>query len=128
MTTFKQHINTEKAGDTKPFFLMCLFSKTIIEMPRRRSSRSRGHGPITTLYSPVHHGIGALRNVTRSGIGAASSMLNAGLGGIDNAASSVASHANMTLGNLYNGTLGRVMSRHRRRRGGGRRRSTRRRR
>jgi hypothetical protein len=106
---------------------MCLFSKTIVEMPRRRSSRSRsrGHGPITTLYSPVHHGIGALRNVTRSGIGAASSMLNAGLGGIDNAASRVASRANMALDNIYKGTVGRVMSRRRRR--GGRRRSTRRR-
>ncbi len=110
---------------------MCLFSKTIIEMARRRSSRGRGrgHGPISTLYSPVHHGIGALRNVTRSGIDVAGSFINTGLGGIDSAASSVASHANMTLGNLYKGTIGRVVSRRRRRRlRGGRRRSTRRRR
>ena len=94
-------------------------------MARRSSRRSRrARGPIGTLYSPIHHGISAGRNVIRSGIGVAGSIVDTGLGGIDNAASSVASHANMTLRNIYKGTIGGRRRSTRRR--GGRRRSTRR--
>lgn len=90
-----------------------------------KKSRSNGRGVFGRVYSPVHHGLFAAKNVVDAGLNTVGKVVDAGVSGIDRAGSSVARHANNTISNVFRGVSGLGSSR---RHGGRRRRSTKRRR
>lgn len=91
-----------------------------------KKSRSNSRGVFGRVYSPVHHGLFAARNVVDAGLNTVGKVVNAGVSGIDRAGSAVAGHANATVSNVFRGISG--LGGKSRRRRGGKRRSTRRRR
>ncbi len=92
-------------------------------------------GIFGTVYAPVKRGVNLGRRTVKSGIhgvesivgtglGAVSKVADVGLGFVGNTGENLASSLNGAVDNVYQGTVGRVMSRRRR---GGKRRSHRRR-
>lgn len=76
-------------------------------------------GIFSRVYSPIHHGLFAARNVVDAGLGTVGKIVNAGVEGVDRAGRAVTGHANSAFSSLFRGLS---------RKGGRRRRSTRRRR
>jgi hypothetical protein len=83
-----------------------------------KKSRSNGRGIFRRVYSPIHHGLYAAKNVVNAGLSTVGKVVNAGVGGVDRAGMAVTGHANSAISNVFRGLS---------RKGGRRRRSTRRR-
>ncbi len=69
---------------------------------------SRSNGLFGRLYSPIHHGLFAARNVVNAGLGAVGKIVNAGVEGVDKAGSAVTGHANDAVSNVFRGLRGGV--------------------
>lgn len=89
-----------------------------------KKSRSNGRGVFRRVYSPVHHGLYAAKNVVDAGLSTVGKVVNAGVSGVDRAGMAVTGHANSAISNVFRGISG--LGGKSRKRGG--RRSTRRRR
>lgn len=83
-----------------------------------KKSRSNGRGIFSRVYSPVHHGLFAARNVVNAGLNTVGKVVDASVYGLDRAGSAVAGHANATVSNVFRGISGLGGKS---RRGGGRR-------
>jgi hypothetical protein len=68
----------------------------------------RSNGLFGRLYSPIHHGLFAARNVVNAGLGAVGKIVNAGVEGVDKAGASVTGHANAAVHNVFRGLRGGV--------------------
>ena len=77
----------------------------------------RSSGLFGRLYSPIHHGLFAARNVVNAGLGAVGKIVNAGVDGVDKAGAAVTGHANSAVSNVFRGIKGgkRTKRRHSRR-------------
>ena len=71
----------------------------------------RSSGLFGRLYSPIHHGLFAARNVVNAGLGAVGKIVNAGVEGVDKAGAAVTGHANATISNVFRGIKGGKRSR-----------------
>ena len=90
-----------------------------------KKSRSNGRGIFRRVYSPIHHGLYAAKNVVNAGLSTVGKVVNAGVGGVDRAGMAVTGHANSAISNVFHGISG--LGGKSRKRGGRRRRSHRRR-
>jgi hypothetical protein len=71
-----------------------------------KKSSSNGRGIFGRVYSPVHHGLYAARNVVDAGLSTVGKVVNAGVNGVDRAGMAVVGHANSTLKNVFGGISG----------------------
>ena len=69
-------------------------------------SRRSSSGLFSRLYSPIHHGLFAARNVVNAGLGAVGKIVNAGVDGVDKAGAAVTGHANAAVSNVFRGLKG----------------------
>lgn len=73
----------------------------------RVKSRKNHRGLFTrVLYSPVHHGLFAAKNVVNAGLGTVGKVVDAGVMGVDTAGKAVTSHANALVSNVFSGIAG----------------------
>jgi hypothetical protein len=66
----------------------------------------RSSGLFSRLYSPIHHGLFAARNVVNAGLGAVGKIVSAGVDGVDKAGAAVTGHANAAVSNVFRGIKG----------------------
>ena len=70
-------------------------------------SRKNRRGLFTrVLYSPVHHGLFAAKNVVNAGLGTVGKVVDAGVMGVDTAGKAVTTHANAVVSNVFSGVAG----------------------
>ena len=71
-----------------------------------KKSRSNGRGIFRRVYSPIHHGLYAAKNVVDAGLSTVGKVVNAGVSGIDRAGMAVTGHANSAVSNIFRGISG----------------------
>lgn len=76
-----------------------------VNMAKSRKNNRRGLFT-RVLYSPVHHGLFAAKNVVNAGLGTVGKVVDAGVVGVDTAGKAVTSHANSLVSNVFSGVAG----------------------
>lgn len=71
-----------------------------------KKSRSNGRGIFGRVYSPIHHGLYATKNVVNAGLSTVGKVVNAGVSGVDRAGAAVTDRANSVISNVFHGISG----------------------
>ena len=77
-----------------------------VNMARSRKNRSNNGMFTRIVYSPVHHGLFAAKNVVNAGLDTVGKVVDAGVVGVDTAGKAVTTHANALVSNVFSGVAG----------------------